>query len=962
MTFLFSLVPVTCVGRSTAAPGSAKSAEVISVGVTEYQNIEATYKKYEQFFKELALYADKNQSITFRFAIGTYGEVLEWYNKRQIDIGILSAMPTAELLLAGQKGSLDRAYLGDISVSFSPEASERTIVKLFPERPRDPFTYRAGCIVLNDDRDIRTIDDIKRYWEVGRLKFLFVRPYSMSGYIVPLGVLKNHGIDVLKTTENVAFTYQHKKSLEELIKQIPGVGNKDAMHYVAFVLDETNYKTTEIPAYDSSRETFRRISIPDLDEYAIPREIVLANYLQERDKLPEGPYPNKFEKYKAIMSSLLTNWAGRTTPKIKAQFQHALSGVSAVPVVDWRSRRQEWATDYLPIEKALDPKALPRQLLYKSNIDDLLDDMAKSRVPPRLALVLSGGGAKCAYQAGAVVEIEKKLRARGLDIGLVVGTSGGAINALLVALGVTASDHAEDALGKTWESFNQKQFLQPSRRFTLIFGVCFGLLQCLLIAVSVLLFDGETMNWKVTSVVLGLIGLFEFGAAIYFDAPLLWVGAIIVAQLLIVAFIIGLVTLVDIALNFTKILSGLQHWRRLTVVLMLFFSAVEFLIARFPSIGGSIENLSENHWVSHFWTGVTLLSVWSFPYPLVLAIIMVLVGGLVVQKFDWTRFREPFVWWLAIILVFGSSLLVLEALFKESAPSRSVGIEQAFVENIPGLIADTVKPGFKVQTSTTSATLEEVSKQVMGDNLLKRDLIITASNLPFYDGDDLKVNNLPDDLYFYFQSPASPQKAVADIPADKRFIPLKFNEKKLLDVVIGSSTIYPIFPSRALNGVKQGSEDAPSHDTIDLRIIDGGFIHNIPIEAAYLWGATHIILIDASPTPQLLAPRNFWDNSLTAFGYLFRQAQRTDTLMRSGTFELRPKSKCEKDNIKPVCTYADGNAEPDMDTFDFSRSAARNAFNMGKRDVNDPKPLLERVPGAPVWQTVTASQNTKQLK
>ena len=50
--------------------------------------------------------------------------------------------------------------------------------------------------------------------------------------------------------------------------------------------------------------------------------------------------------------------------------------------------------------------------------------------PPRLALVLSGGGAKCSYQVGAVTALEEKLAELrrdnpepGLDIGLVVGTA-----------------------------------------------------------------------------------------------------------------------------------------------------------------------------------------------------------------------------------------------------------------------------------------------------------------------------------------------------------------------------------------------------------------------------------------------------------------------------------------------------------------------------------------------------------
>lgn len=64
--------------------------------------------------------------------------------------------------------------------------------------------------------------------------------------------------------------------------------------------------------------------------------------------------------------------------------------------------------------------------------------------PARVALVLSGGGAKCAYQLGAVEVIEDRLkraqeenRAPRPSIDLVVGTSGGAINALTIAAEVT---------------------------------------------------------------------------------------------------------------------------------------------------------------------------------------------------------------------------------------------------------------------------------------------------------------------------------------------------------------------------------------------------------------------------------------------------------------------------------------------------------------------------------------------
>src|ERR1043165_1537081 len=74
-------------------------AKEIRVGITEYQTVESAYKKYAEFFEALEDIAREQKSdVTFRFAIGTYGEVIDWYNKKLIDVAVLSAMPIADLL------------------------------------------------------------------------------------------------------------------------------------------------------------------------------------------------------------------------------------------------------------------------------------------------------------------------------------------------------------------------------------------------------------------------------------------------------------------------------------------------------------------------------------------------------------------------------------------------------------------------------------------------------------------------------------------------------------------------------------------------------------------------------------------------------------------------------------------------------------------------------------------------
>ena len=237
---------------------------------------------------------------------------------------------------------------------------------------------------------------------------------------------------------------------------------------------------------------------------------------------------------------------------------------------------------------------------------------------------------------------------------------------------------------------------------------------------------------------------------------------------------------------------------------------------------------------------------------------------------------------------------------------------------------------------------------------------------------------MQEDLYFYFRAKpkdeSAAQKDKAKLPVDRRFVPLEYNPTKLLEVVIGSSTIYPIFPSRELRKVMIANEEGTSKQEIELlKIIDGGFIHNIPIEAAGLWKASHIILIDASPLPQQTAPKDFLDNTMMAFGYLFSQVQRTDKLARgtAETFELRPTSRCEKEDVKPSCLDPKDVAEPNMDTFDFSCGLVNRAFAAGRDDVNinwlDPnadqkpelelnqKPLFVRVAGPPLFRELTSA-------
>lgn len=1006
--------------RAAAQSRATKPAQVVRVGITEYQNVEESYRRYEQLFKELSQEAGPDKPVTFEFAIGNYGEVLDWYNKGAIHVAIFSAMPVADLLSNAGPGTKDLekiedAYLGDVSVTRHPfESSEYQGVKqLFPPQANeDPFKYRAGALVLDSDSEIRNIDDVKELWRKDQVKFLFVRPYSMSGYIVPLSILRGYGID--PGPGQMEFTYQHHDSLEFMrdASRPGGGGGTPAKHLVAFVLDSTLYK----PLPDGPPQLFRRVEgMQALDNYRIPREIVLANYHLERnelDKEAEG-YANEFAKYKDIMSRLLLNWRARTGGKKTVTLEEPGSRQTLLDI-QWRTRPAGWRNDYAEMEKALNSTKLPRQLLYRSTLDDLLGDLANEARrgrTPRLALVLSGGGAKCAYQAGAIVAVEKKLRwlneklkeegvelARPLDIDLVVGTSGGAINALLAALGVTGADNAEQRVRELWSSFRQQQFFQPSLRFNLVFGLCFGLLQALLITVAVLLFGRHSMNWPVTIIVLLFFAGAQLAAAAYFQTPPGQVWRLLGIEAAFVFSVILTVLLFSFLIDFARRQlgrkatvaadDGLHHWRRLTIVLMIFAGLLECVIAKTSWVEGLVSRDGNSHWVEHGWMLLTLVCNWAFPYPLLLGLLMALVGRAFWRGFDWNQRREAFVWWTAVGLLVFSGLLVSDVFFKQNSPSEAQGIEEAFARMMPDLIRNTVRPEFAPppKAHERETPLANISRGLLEGPppLLRRDLVITTSRLPQTDEGESVVGTLPDDLYFYFRHNEDERLKP---PLDRRFVPFKLNSEKLLEVVIGSSTIYPIFPSRTLENVRLGNEEYSLLTPVKrMKIIDGGFIHNIPIEAAGLWKASHIILIDASPPPGQSEPLDFWDNVVTAFGYLFDQAQRTDMLARGGaeTFELRPTSRCDKENFRPTCTGEDGVPEPDMDTFDFAPDLVGQAFDLGLRDalglkdVNDLKevmrtkdaegtrkgttirrPLFVRVSGPPLFRTLLANTPAK---
>jgi NTE family protein len=76
-------------------------------------------------------------------------------------------------------------------------------------------------------------------------------------------------------------------------------------------------------------------------------------------------------------------------------------------------------------------------------------------------LILTGGGARAAYQVGVLQEIASMRKAAGLDLGnlyqVISGTSAGAINASMLACAADRFDDALDNLSQIWREFKVEQ-------------------------------------------------------------------------------------------------------------------------------------------------------------------------------------------------------------------------------------------------------------------------------------------------------------------------------------------------------------------------------------------------------------------------------------------------------------------------------------------------------------------------
>jgi predicted acylesterase/phospholipase RssA/ABC-type phosphate/phosphonate transport system substrate-binding protein len=823
MSWMISLLSLAAALQSPSDGVAPQKPPEIRVGIVAFEDFQNESERAEKLLAELAAASDK--AIRFKLAVGTYGDVAHWLGTALIDVAVVTPGLYVEMARGETGGAPVPRYLATVGRPAAVSEWARGDRK----KPGYHDHYHAICAVAAAS-PLKSAADLRSAAARGSVRFLCVHPASVSSRIAPAYALKQFGLEL--SEEKIEYTHSHSASLRSIAR-----GGAGETERVAFVWDGAALGLPDLA------ERVRALPFPELDELEIPSDAVVARA--------------GFEHADLVERLLLAH----TAADGEHDFLRPREGEKLYEAV------RQWSATVALLDAA-DP-----QLIALDEIGRLLVHHAHSQpAPPRLALVLSGGGAKCAYQVGAVQAVEEKLEGLrrenpdgAFDISLVVGTSGGAINALPIALGVTRTAEGRRDFLDVWQRLDQRKIVRPALIVRANIGLWFALLQTALV-------------------------LWILRRCVKAPSRRGWV--------------------------FGGLFAGL--------------AALEIVI-RYLDIA-PWSWLGRNHWLHHAWLWMSFgigASAWS-----------VLAVGVVVLARQWVLVRRgaflaisgrAAMWALAAGLLGLPFVQVVTVLFYQRTLSGGEGMEEALVDHFPRLIDRHLgrlrqKPLASGDGKTRALRLKAVSRQLIERQVLARDLVITGSCL------EQSTAGLPTDLYFF----ASARQSGPPPPFGSRGVPLAEHQGQVLDVVLGSGSIFPVFPARRLDDFPKPGEYAD--------LVDGGFAHNSPIEAAVLWGATHIILIEASPHERA-GRENFLQNAAASLDHLYEQAQLLDTRSRGkvAVFTLAPEP-------------------PHLCVLDFADNLIQDAADRGFRDAGGltlsessraaGRPRFHKEPGEPVFRDV----------
>lgn len=889
----------------------------LRVGLISYDKPEDKIRDYRALFEELGEQVPNAVHYKPRFAVGTYADVVDWITRGLVDIAVLSPNAFAETTAwktngPGTKLEPDCIYLA--TEGKAPAAVDGWVndkAKGSSEPGKGRFEYNSVCIA-SADSEIKNFDQLKEAAEKGEVQFIFGDPLSASGTIFPMHFLRTHGIDFRKHME---YSFGHSDSVSLILEKNSASAlsaGPDRRKRVAFVQDlavQDTQQNTPIDKRSNLLLVQETMAIKGMKDELLPMEVWVAR--KDFDKGSEqgpNPAPTPKKNSERFRAALLDHVARKrqsaeqeriakgkgnekpasreeVVPEIRDFTHHDEAPLEAriTPLHIWAQEIKGLLAqpENAPLdgEYSGDPAAKTPGMRFPVRFQDIVSlirhynriykDFPKKA---RLALVLSGGGAKCAYQAGAIEKIEDTLRPPGLpvqptgsdvDIDLVVGTSGGALNAVPIAVGVSRQQMKDPPLALTWKELNALNIIRPPWKVAICLGLCYAFLYFVIVRGFVRVARNRTARYKEQEKWIQLLG---------------WLLIIVPALVFIMFYfpvLLHPLLLVDLHILFYLLL----------VISCGVFVAAPLCVAWGFLVLANAHTLDiprNSHSKKIHRRLLSALLRWSDPRRPVPFLDLALVGMLL------------------------AGIALFFALSHSGGLFRGEPLENVVIEQYAQLFSDPASGDLRRDGG------KEIGKAIFADKRRTRDLVITGSSL---------TKDSRGSKYFYL--PGINRAGSESLPSygtNGIEIGIDCDIQRLVDIALGSGTIFPFFPSHRVEESTDKNRHGKPYPLKSMDLIDGGFAHNSPIEAATRWKATHIVLIDASPeTIERGTPKSaFVSNILKAIGYLFDQAQAADVNAQeeAAVFTLRP-------SIIP---------KPQIGILDFGPGFVEDALERGRAD------------------------------
>jgi len=702
-----------------------------------------------------------NITIYAKPQMGTYFEALDRLTKRKIDIVVL---PSFNYLAGGQ--DKDFRLLGIMDY---------------------PKPWKCALLVRRDS----SLSDINLLLKnSGRYRIAYVNELSASGYIVP----KIFFTDVKARFDDELFSDGHLSSITKLLRN-----EYDKNTVIA--VDEAVYDDFA-RAMPQANQMLRKIFSIE-NPYIFKDCLFVSGNVDDATLriLKEAVDMSKIKKIKDLRErqkiTALVNEVSR-----RAHFSSIVTDVDE-KVFDYLNNylaRYDFKfTERFSTERVL--TKIAEDIDRRSALD--------KKYQPKIALVLSGGGASGSYQAGVLKALDEKLKEfnqtsrknkKALSVDMVVSTSIGALNGILFSLGDI------NRLSNIWQNMKSEDVFTPYWKYQLI---------------------KKHLNHPIIMALLDLFALFVFVVLIraswQFDFrqldlkedvfPVIIVGLIaVIAMLLfqdIASFIVFLTVLICLGC------ASIGYLKQLESYLLI---KVERWFAKEGGIYKSVRvALSTIFVIAPALLFAFILITDTRMYFLPALISALLLGGFLVGKALSIRtvnnryMRGVRSYSQVATLVIGFvAIYYLLSFFKTGSAVFSIrGYENIITTNLSKIAGDQPK------------VAKELLSMDIVNNRLSKELIITASDL-----------RRQEDVYFYF-IPKS-QKA-SYLPVGPLWVSLKKYPEKLIDAMVGTGSIVLLSPIKEMTVGKRS-----------LMLVDGGYLHFVPVDAATSRGATHLIIVMCS--------------------------------------------------------------------------------------------------------------------